>query len=121
MFAPDTAAITEQLSADYAANAYLMAWGHTLMNTSLYNEDAKTALTGIATMWETLAVKLEAVMTTLKSEKVDAKIAVQKMNINAARTSWKQTADWAEKIQNLAAGTVVQPPLQHASLLAAFG
>ncbi len=85
------------------------------------NEAAKVALTNISTMWHTLNEKLESVITDLKNADGEAvKAAVRRMNINAARTSWNDTADWAKKIQNLASGTQVQPVLQHDSLVHAF-
>jgi hypothetical protein len=85
------------------------------------NEAAKVALTNISTMWSTLNEKLESVITDLKNADGEAvKAAVRRMNINAARTSWDDTADWAKKIQNLASGTKVQPVLQHASLVSSF-
>lgn len=41
MFAPNTDAITTQLTSDYAVNNFLMAWSHALLNTSLYPLDPK--------------------------------------------------------------------------------
>jgi Bacillus haemolytic enterotoxin (HBL) len=43
MLAPDSDAITTQLTADHAVNNYLMAWSHRLLNTSLYPVDPKPA------------------------------------------------------------------------------
>jgi DNA repair exonuclease SbcCD ATPase subunit len=85
------------------------------------NENAKVALTHISTMWNTLNEKLESVITDLKNADGEAvKAAVRRMNINAARTSWNDTADWAKQIQNLASGTKVQPVIQHDTLVSAF-
>jgi hypothetical protein len=43
VLAPDSEAITSQLTSDYAVNNYLMAWSHGLLNTSLYPIDPKPA------------------------------------------------------------------------------
>jgi hypothetical protein len=86
-----------------------------------HNESAKMALTNISTMWKTLGGKLESVLTDLKAAKGEkASTAIRRMNINAARTNWTQTAEWAQKIQDLASGTKVQPVLQHQALMSAF-
>lgn len=92
----------------------------TVNSLRLHNESAKTALTQISTMWSTLSGKLDEVVRDLKGHKVDAAIAVQRMNINRATTSWKDTAAWAQKIQDLASGTKLQPVLQHDRLVRAF-
>ena len=85
-----------------------------------HNESAKLALSQISTMWGTLNEKLESVRTELdEAQGDDVGAAVRRMNINTARTNWKDTADWAKKIQNLASGTRVQPVLQHRGLVAA--
>ena len=91
------------------------------MNTlSTHNEAAKTALVQISTMWKTLGEKLESVRDELDEARGDSiGAAVRRMNINTARTNWKDTADWAKKIQNLASGTKVQPVIQHRGLFAA--
>jgi hypothetical protein len=39
------------------------------------------------------------------------------MNLNAAVDHWKQTADWAQKVQDLASGTRIEPPLQHTNIV----
>jgi hypothetical protein len=85
-----------------------------------HNEAAKVALTNISTMWSTLNGKLEAVLTDLKGAKGDVGTTVRRMNINAARRAWTDTAAWAQKIQDLASGTKVQPVLQHQALVHAF-
>jgi len=85
------------------------------------NEDAKVALTNISTMWTTLDGKLGEVLKNLKAAQGDAiGVAVRRMNLNTARKNWKDTADWAQKIQDLASGTKVQGVLQHKSLVNAF-
>jgi peptidoglycan hydrolase CwlO-like protein len=84
------------------------------------NEAARTSLTNIQTMWESLAAKLEAVSKNLKKGGEAAELAVKRMNIGAAVNSWNDTAEWAKKIQDLASGTSVQPVLQHDSLVRAF-
>jgi hypothetical protein len=43
MLAPNTAAVTAQLTSDYGVNANLMVWAHTLLNTSLYPLTPKPA------------------------------------------------------------------------------
>lgn len=61
MLSPNGDAITTQLSSDYAVNNYLMAWGHSLLNTNLYPLSPKpawfdrvsTALTKAKTSTET--------------------------------------------------------------------
>jgi hypothetical protein len=75
-----------------------------------HNEEAKTALTNIQTMWNTLGLKLKAVSDNLKKGKDFG--ALQRSKIVAARTSWDQASDWAQKIQDSASGTQVLPP-QH--------
>jgi hypothetical protein len=86
-----------------------------------HNEAAKVALTNISTMWNTLGLKLGSVLTDLKAAQGDAAIpAVRRMNLNSARRNWKDTAEWAQKIQDLASGTKVQPALQHRNLVNAF-
>jgi hypothetical protein len=86
-----------------------------------HNESAKLALTNVSTMWNTLNGKLEAVLTNLKNAQGEsAGAAARRMNIKAARTSWNETAAWAQKIQDLASGTRVQPVLQHRDLVHAF-
>lgn len=86
-----------------------------------HNESAKLALTNVSTMWNTLNGKLEAVLANLKHAQGEkASAAVRRMNIGAARTSWNETAAWAQKIQDLASGTKVQPVLQHRTLVQAF-
>ena len=71
------------------------------------NEAARTSLTNIQTMWESLAAKLEAVSKNLKKGGEAAELAVKRMNIGAAVNSWNDTAEWARKIQDLASGTSV--------------
>lgn len=86
-----------------------------------HNEAAKVALTSISTMWNTLNGKLESVLTDLKAAQGDAaSAALRRMNLGSARRNWKDTADWAQKIQDLASGTKVQGVLQHESLVRAF-
>ena len=86
-----------------------------------HNESAKLALTNVSTMWSTLGGKLEAVLSSLKNAQGEkASATIRRMNINSARGSWKETADWAQKIQDLASGTKVQPVLQHRALVHAF-
>jgi uncharacterized protein YhaN len=86
-----------------------------------HNEAAKVALTSISTMWSTLNGKLESVLTDLKAAQGDAiGASLRRANLNSARRNWKDTADWAQKIQDLASGTKVQGVLQHASLVQAF-
>jgi hypothetical protein len=86
-----------------------------------HNESAKMALTNISTMWNTLGGKLEAVLSDLKTAQGEkASATIRRLNINTARTSWTQTAEWAQKIQDLASGTKVQPVLQHQALVNAF-
>ena len=80
------------------------------------NEAAKAALTPIQTMWDTLGDKLDGVLTDLRAERVDAKLAVQRMQINTARDKWADAAKWAESIQHMASGTQVVPVMQHRSL-----
>jgi hypothetical protein len=93
---------------------------NTMTTLSTHNEAAKTALTQVSTMWKTLGEKLESVRAELDDARgADIGAAVRRMNINTARTNWKDTADWARKIQNLASGTKVQPVIQHRSLFAA--
>lgn len=41
MLSPNMNAITSQVTSDYGVNSYLMAWAHTLLNTSLYPLDPK--------------------------------------------------------------------------------
>lgn len=54
MFGPNPEAITVQLTADYAATSLLMAWCHTLLNTSLYPVQPKPPwYDGVATRLET--------------------------------------------------------------------
>ena len=43
MLAPNPETILTQLNADYAVNSFLMAWSHTLLNTSLHPLDPKPA------------------------------------------------------------------------------
>ena len=86
-----------------------------------HNEAAKVALTNISTMWHTLGGKLEEVLTNLKDARGDTISAtLLRLNLPAARANWKDTADWAKKIQDLASGTRLQPPLQHRNLVSAF-
>jgi Bacillus haemolytic enterotoxin (HBL) len=93
---------------------------NTMTTLGNHNKAAKTALTQISTMWKTLGEKLESVRAELDDARGDSMSeAVLRMNINTARTNWKDTADWAKKIQNLASGTKVQPVLQHRGLFAA--
>ena len=81
----------------------------TMKSLQTNNEAAKVALTNISTMWTTLNGKLEAVLTDLKAAQGDAiGVALRRMNLNAARKNWKDTSDWAQKIQDLASGTKVQ-------------
>jgi len=92
----------------------------TMDSLRVHNEAAKVALTNISTMWNTLEAKFESVLTELKGAQGEkASAAVQRMNLKTARTNWTDTAAWAQKIQNLASGTQVQPPLQHRSLMIA--
>ena len=84
------------------------------------NEDAKVALGHVKTMWETLAGKLDAVQKDLKGHKVDAAVAVQRMNLGRARAAWQQAAEFAQKVQDLAGGTHLQPVLQHPTLHLAY-
>ncbi|HEX8251836.1 MAG TPA: HBL/NHE enterotoxin family protein [Thermoanaerobaculia bacterium] len=82
-----------------------------------HNEEAKAAMTHISTMWETLGGKLSEVLSKLKNAQGDeVSVTLRRMNINAARTSWDQTAAWAQKVQDLASGTRVQPVIQHDTL-----
>lgn len=84
------------------------------------NEAAKVALTNISTMWNTLGAKLESVLSELKEAQGDkATAALQRMNLRTAQTNWTATAAWAQKIQDLASGTQLQPLLQHRSLMIA--
>lgn len=93
----------------------------TMKSLQVNNEAAKVALTNISTMWTTLNGKLESVLTDLKAAQGDAiGVALRRMNLNAARKNWKDTSDWAQKIQDLASGTKVQGVLQHQSLVNAF-
>lgn len=93
----------------------------TMKSLQVNNEAAKVALTNIATMWSTLNGKLESVLKDLKAAQGDAiGVAVRRMNLNAARKNWKDTSDWAQKIQDLASGTKVQGVLQHQTLVNAF-
>jgi hypothetical protein len=84
------------------------------------NEDAKKALTNVLTMWTTLGDKVDAVLGDLKRAKISPSEAVQRMKMNAARTAWADTAAWAGKIQALAAGTTVQPVIQHDAVRLAY-
>jgi len=85
-----------------------------------HNEAAKTALTQISTMWKNLGEKLESVRAELdEAQGADITKTLARMNINTARTNWRDTSEWAKKIQNLASGTKVQPVLQHRGLFAA--
>lgn len=84
------------------------------------NEAAKSSLTQIQTMWETLAAKLDAAQKSLKKSQTDTMVTLQRMHIGEALKSWNDTAEWAKKIQDLASGTTVQPVLQHDSLVRAF-
>lgn len=86
-----------------------------------HNESAKSALTTVQTMWANLENKLNAVLTNLKGHKIDDSTVLQRLNLNAARKAWKDTADFAQQTQSLASGTKTQPPLQHLSLVRAFG
>jgi hypothetical protein len=43
MLSPNPGAITSQVTSDYRVNNYLMAWGHTLLNTNLYPVKKKPA------------------------------------------------------------------------------
>ena len=89
----------------------------TMKSLQTNNEAAKVALTNISTMWSTLNGKLESVLTDLKAAQGDAiGVAIRRMNLNAARRNWTDTADWAQKIQDLASGTKNQGVLQHQSL-----
>jgi hypothetical protein len=50
MLSPNTAAITSQVTSDYRVNNYMMAWAHTLMNTTLFPLNPKPAwYDGVAT------------------------------------------------------------------------
>ena len=84
------------------------------------NEAAKLALTHISTMWNDVASKLDDTLTSMKNAVSgdEFKKAAAKLNVAAAQKNWKDTADFARKVQALAAGTSVQPPLQHEKLLA---
>jgi hypothetical protein len=93
----------------------------TMSKLQVHNESAKLALTNVSTMWSTLNGKLESVLTSLKSAQGEkASAAARRMNIGAATRSWNDTAAWAQKIQDLASGTKVQPVLQHRDLVRAF-
>lgn len=93
----------------------------TMDSLRVHNEAAKVALTNVSTMWNTLGGKLESVLRDLKAAQGDTiGTAVRRMNLNSARKNWKDTAEWAQKIQDLASGTKVQPPLQHRALVNAF-
>jgi hemolytic enterotoxin HBL len=86
-----------------------------------HNEAAKLALTSISTMWGTLDGKLQSVLTDLKAAQgADIGPAIRRMNLNSARRNWKDTSDWAQKIQDLASGTKNQGVLQHPTLVRAF-
>ncbi len=76
-----------------------------------HNEAAKTALTNVETMWSTLAGKLKAVTDNLKKGR-DAQETLRRSKIVAARASWDQARDYAQKIQDLASGTTLLPPQQ---------
>lgn len=84
------------------------------------NEGAKRALTNVQTMWDTMAGKMESVLTLLKKESVDASLVMQRMNINDARKAWAQARKFAEDIQKVTSGTRVQPVFQHDAILRAF-
>jgi hypothetical protein len=61
MFSPDVNALTSQVTYDYGVNAYLMAWAHALLNTTLYPLDPKPAwFDGIATDLATTKTRTEA-------------------------------------------------------------
>lgn len=84
------------------------------------NENAKKALMSVQTMWTTLGDKISAVLSDLKAAKTSPREATQRMKMNAAQGAWTDTADWAKKIQALAAGTTVQPVLQHQTVRLAY-
>lgn len=77
------------------------------------NEDAKIALTQVQTMWSNLAGKLDAVLKELKAGKVATSVVLQRASIGTAQRSWSQLADYAEKVQDLSAGTHNQGVIQH--------
>ena len=86
---------------------------NTMKSLKAQNESAKTALSAVQTMWNSLYDKIDAVCTDLKRGKLTPSDAVRRTKMNAAVTAWGDTADWAKKIQGLAAGTTVQPVIQH--------
>ncbi|HVG23853.1 MAG TPA: HBL/NHE enterotoxin family protein [Thermoanaerobaculia bacterium] len=84
------------------------------------NERAKTALSSVQTMWNSLYDKIDAVYNDLKRGKTTTSDAVRRMKMGAAVTGWQDTADWAKRIQALAAGTSVQPVIQHDTIRLAY-
>lgn len=92
----------------------------TVMKLKSHNEAAKQALTNVSTMWTTLGSKLDAVLKNLtKASGAEVTATIRASKISTAQTSWKQTAEFAQQMQNLASGTQVQAPLLHRSLYAA--
>lgn len=80
-----------------------------------HNESAKSALTNVQTMWNTLAQKLKAVSDNLKNGK-SAQEELRRSKIVTASASWDQAGDWAQRIQDTASGTQVLPPQQDKKL-----
>lgn len=80
-----------------------------------HNEEAKTAMTNVQTMWSTLYVKMDAVVKNLKAGK-DVAETLKLSKIGAAQRSWNDAAAFAQKIQDTASGTQVLPNVQHRTL-----
>lgn len=74
------------------------------------NEAAKVALGQVQTMWETLGGKLEAVLKGLKEGKLKPESLTK---IKKAQLSWADLSQFAQKVQDTASGTQVQPTIQH--------
>ena len=90
--------------------AALSSLSQTVSSLRNQNESAKTALTHVQTMWETLAGKLDAVLKGLKDGKLKPESLIK---IKTAKRSWNDLSDFAQKIQDLSSGTQVQPTIQH--------
>jgi len=134
MLSPNPGALTSQVTSDYRVNNYLMAWAHTLLNTNLFPVDPKpewfdTVATELATTKQTtrqwlhedfpkIAAKLPQVLIEY-ANLFDSAVKELLPLVAFTNPQGDDTAAWAQKIQNLASGTQVQPPLQHRSLMIA--
>ena len=122
IFSAETSALSQEIAEQQRALndkkkqvAALSGLNDTVSRLVTHNESAKSALTNVQTMWNTLGQKLKAVTDNLKKGK-SAQEELRRSKIVTARTSWDQARDWAQKIQDTASGTQVLPPQQDRKL-----